>query len=523
MIWFGALFRAIYDLWAATLLYSIVTFLGLIFCLGRWRDAKPIKIPFVLPVLFFMIALVLSFQFSYDRDTTYLEAWGWFFTFLAFYLFINVVEHRADIDRFFRWAGLIVVPLLLICLWQRFVYPGTGHTPTLGLFGYGELLIPFGWIHPGWHLALRYGHWEIHATLINSVILAGFILNWVFYFWTQAPRSFIEKGLASCSLLILILARSWWALAIFLLGLALFYGFPRGWRSMNRKFWLRLLPVALCLLIAVYFKIHHHALTTDAIRSYNPKSRWIYWVTAIKMWKSHPWTGVGLGAYATAYPLFRVAAVENTRFAHGFLLQLFAETGLVGFLMFIYGFYEYMKKRRGMLSFAEPSRSEVALDITLVALFLYSLISIHMDYLLNRFTVFMVLGSTIALSSVPSVQPKKIWLVLMSTSLVLVGAFWLPLLPASQCFISGLQFEQEGNTAGAIRQYEQAIHLDPYLAEGYGRLAYFHQAQFERTGSPDELTTALRYSQEAFRCKKESSLIELHDHLLKIAATHTLR
>ena len=122
-----------------------VTLASLVFCVGRMRDPKPVKLPLFLAIALFLIACRLSLWHTYDLDTSWLEFWGWAFTVLIFYLFINVAESAADVNHFFALAGLIVIPLAVHCIWQRISLSvaGGGHClPRSGLFGYGLLEIP---------------------------------------------------------------------------------------------------------------------------------------------------------------------------------------------------------------------------------------------------------------------------------------------------------------------------------------------------------------------------------------------
>ncbi len=53
-----------------------------------------------------------------------------------------------------------------------------------------------------------YGHWEINGTLVNSVILAGFALAWIFLTYSQCRESGLFYIPLVCGFIILILARS---------------------------------------------------------------------------------------------------------------------------------------------------------------------------------------------------------------------------------------------------------------------------------------------------------------------------
>lgn len=68
------------------------------------------------------------------------------------------------------------------------------------------------------------------------------------------------------------------------------------------------------------------------------KLRLDYWKTGAKMLAGNPITGVGLGNYATAYPKYQDAGAAEVKMAHNDYLQILAETGLLGGLLFV-GFW----------------------------------------------------------------------------------------------------------------------------------------------------------------------------------------
>lgn len=59
--------------------------------------------------------------------------------------------------------------------------------------------------------------------------------------------------------------------------------------------------------------------------------RWSWWRTAFQMIKTHPWFGVGPGAFGEAYPLFRAENWGlNSLYAHNAVLEWTAERGILG-------------------------------------------------------------------------------------------------------------------------------------------------------------------------------------------------
>ncbi|MEW5961034.1 MAG: O-antigen ligase family protein, partial [Chloroflexota bacterium] len=64
--------------------------------------------------------------------------------------------------------------------------------------------------------------------------------------------------------------------------------------------------------------------------------RLAHWQAARQMWRDHPWLGVGFGNYAVVYPAYAVGRWLNPLgHAHNYLLNLGAETGLVGITAYL--------------------------------------------------------------------------------------------------------------------------------------------------------------------------------------------
>ena len=84
--------------------------------------------------------------------------------------------------------------------------------------------------------------------------------------------------------------------------------------------------------------------------------RMAHWWAAYAMWLDHPITGVGVGNYPVAYEMYRMPGwKEALGHAHNILLNVMAETGLVGLTtyillwswVFLYGLMQ-LRKRQGV-------------------------------------------------------------------------------------------------------------------------------------------------------------------------------
>ncbi len=61
-----------------------------------------------------------------------------------------------------------------------------------------------------------------------------------------------------------------------------------------------------------------------------------HWVAALRMWEQAPWFGIGPGNYASVYPLVRIPRWEEALgHAHNIYLNTLAESGLIGFSLFM--------------------------------------------------------------------------------------------------------------------------------------------------------------------------------------------
>lgn len=76
---------------------------------------------------------------------------------------------------------------------------------------------------------------------------------------------------------------------------------------------------------------------TDA--NFAAVERVAHWWAGWQMWEEHPWTGVGIGSYAVAYPQYNLPGWDDALgHAHNFYINIAAETGTVGlaaYLLFV--------------------------------------------------------------------------------------------------------------------------------------------------------------------------------------------
>jgi O-antigen ligase len=95
------------------------------------------------------------------------------------------------------------------------------------------------------------------------------------------------------------------------------------------------------------------------------------WRCALGIFRAHPWVGAGLGSFAEAYQRGGFNLSRGSRFAHDIPLQLLAETGLAGFLLFLWSVFSFARR------FKKPSRWEAwGVGTGLLAFSLFSLLDL---------------------------------------------------------------------------------------------------------------------------------------------------
>jgi O-antigen ligase len=429
-VWFAAFARGAHDVWAATVLFAGISALTLLFAAGRLIDGQAVRLPLGPPTALLIAACWLSVPRAYDIYTSTLEAWGWTFSALAGFLLLNVLPDENTRDRFFRVTGVILVPLCLIALGEHAIY------------------LPDG-----------YGKWEIHATLVNAAVFAGFCLSWTVYF--AADRVFTgRKWLLAFGLLALALSRSLWSFVSLAVGVSvLWHAHIRAFISQRKRLMLFILPACLAVLTAVlYYKLSmRHG-------PYLGVSRLYYWASSIRMLLEHPLTGVGIGSYGAAYGFFKVGEVQNTFYAHNLIFQLISETGAVGIAAALYWAVALSVQIR-------RAKTPVVYAAVLTAIFGFSLVTIHFSYLVNQLVLALFVSAAVWQSDAPGIHVRRLWLLPAAAAVIFLAPFWLRLFAADRLYAGAMIAAREGRAEEARRQLRSSISVHPHHGPSYWALA----------------------------------------------------
>jgi O-antigen ligase len=453
-VWFSVFANAAYDLWAACIIFTALTFLSTLLLIGHHRTRRSINLPFFEPIVFFMAALILSTRYSYDVATSQFETWIWFYSFIAFYLLINSSRALGTSHLFFVCSSVVLLPMAISCVNEQLK-----------------------------------NHWEIHSTLINSIVMSGFVLYWLFPAWGIIKPAWFGRVLLSAALLILILGRSWSAGMSLVIGI-LYYnkGKIKLLHIQKGKVFILCFFLLFVLSCAVLgFKLSHQ--TPD----YYISNRFYWWRSALKMVFANPLTGVGLGAFQTAYPYFRTGTGWGTLYAHSFPLQLISETGVLGFMSFLCL----------SMSIARQINSRLIYQTSLIMVLCYSLININMEYFVNKFMLLLVVAPQLLPNHRDFHLKSGKSIALTTAALFMLVPCWLILWQASTYYVSGTLNEQKQDWVAAKEDYHRAIAINSSYADAYAGLARIYKQSYQQNRSASDLTLWRSNLKEALYWKKD--------------------
>jgi len=211
--------------------------------------------------------------------------------------------------------------------------------------------------------------------------------------------------------------------------------------------------------------------------------RFFIWQGTWEMIKSSPFLGVGGGLFFLRFSLFcpsdyyfQDVAVDATRHAHNEFLQIWAETGIVGLILFlsvvVFFLYQIMYRVK-----REENR-EIALLIKgiisgLVALLVHNLLSMNFRMPTSFIWFYLILGLVYGCYTKKEViipHKRAYWFIFLYFLLFYFLTF-KPLL-AQYYFRKGVTMRSEQKLKEAVSCYQKALKWDPSSVRVQYRLAF---------------------------------------------------
>jgi O-antigen ligase/polysaccharide polymerase Wzy-like membrane protein len=191
-------------------------------------------------------------------------------------------------------------------------------------------------------------------------------------------------------------------------------------------------------------------------------NRWRWWQEAWTLWKDAPLGGKGAATFEVARRGIRVGSITTTE-PHNIALQFLAETGIVGFLLFIGAVVASTGAAVCAVRRAEGAErgASAALALGLGAYVLHALVDIDWEFVAVSGPAFFVLGALVGLGARRQVRVSRpLWVV---AALVGVGVLYSLVAPyASSRLVDSSYSELAADrSARAVSDARAARGLDP--------------------------------------------------------------
>jgi len=224
-------------------------------------------------------------------------------------------------------------------------------------------------------------------------------------FLARQQKSFF-KALALCNIILLsvvnILTFSRGNFIAFIVIVMMYLASQRRFKSMAGFGVLIILVVVVCLFLPYPFSKFGEQLVPAPGKSIFSPYILNRWVTTWRMVRAHPFVGLGFQHFRIEFAQFypgQETVVWEKMIADNMYLTLLAETGILGFLGFIYFLFNWVKKgiqKFASLKTAEDEKRQLFVVLLALTGFLLNLAGYEMFYWSNQYFLFCILMGLLA-------------------------------------------------------------------------------------------------------------------------------
>jgi len=496
LVVFCALASGAHDLWAATLahLAALGLLASMLFKRCWGEDAPGLSPKTLLAAAIVLGALTLSFLQSVHPEESRLALWDWAAAVAVFLTALHLFAEERPLRDILSIAAPLAVLECAVILYQHGVFAQKPDVPQglKPLFFYVISL-------------------QVPGTLVNSSVATAFLLLWTPVFVSQAlqerakdgrwPRLWTAAGLGAVWGILAL--NSNWGLVCLAAGAPLMAG-PRPVFD-----WIRLRPrlaaassvtalLALGALLAWKFG-HAHNMNAHPLPPGETTRRLYWWASGLKMFLDHPWLGVGLGNFPSAYLAYKVGNVQNTLYPHNVIVELLAETGILTSACLAAVLLWGLSKLSGAWKAVEP-RWPFLLGLLMFALF--GTVGLSIEYLVNL----LVCGLFLGIAAAPAVKtlwrPRRSVLVVFAALCVFSLPFQIAPFLADRTCVDARGLLQAGDAASATRRFASAAKLDPLSCEARRGLAQALYRLHLLSGRAQDLEAAVAQQKKAIQLNR---------------------
>lgn len=276
----------------------------------------------------------------------------------------------------------------------------------------------------------------------------------------------------------------------------------------------------------IFFVIVSAVMVAGIVYAFYMKAGWnsfsgrfIWWKTALLMFKDSPLSGIGFGNYGALFTYYRPEPVLNTLFAHNIFLQIAAETGIAGILCFASAFYIVIKNT--VISFKNKSNDFVHLKAVCVSVLLFLIFNIteYSFYIPVCLIAFFALCGFLCNSEIEKRNKKfPYWLIILPV-LFFVSLSLFPAL-AERYYEQGKRYAANKDYEKAKESYLKSVKYDPKNPE-YLHFAADCNFKLYIMGSRNEES----YLDETIKLELQSEKLYMHSAQIKagIANLYSLK
>jgi len=499
LIFFLPLAFGAVEVWATTVMQLAVLFMAACWFLKmlNQRQLCFFTTPLNLPIFIFIVFCLLQYAgLSIYKHATKIELFKLLCYAAAFFIVVNNIKTRKRINRIITSiiiSGFIIAILGLVAKYGQtgkiyWLKDSSGMGGSLGLYvnrnnfaGFMIMIIP-----------LTLGMLLADGKRAKGALYGFMGIIMVISLFSSQSRTGIIGFLVSLIFMSLMLAA-------------------------RKHLYKKALIILTCAVLAVFFlSFIFIAMTIGGERLLtllNPiramaESRWTLWKDTFRIIRAFPFFGTGLGTFQHAFTQYKTIKVPTFFFyAENEYLQLLSETGLVGFLLFLWGVLAFAGRiaYRLFWPFSPEKRRDpyvIALGIgtlgSILALSIHIFTQFDLHIPSNAFLISIIAGLAITIAhnkfhegSEDSTLPKKVRHIPRKISQVgyfaIAGLLILFSVPVSKIYLAdryaetgrlekaaglqpncsryhyllGREYEEMDRQNNALDEYKRAIELEP--------------------------------------------------------------
>jgi len=275
-----------------------LVFIGLVIKLIKEREGlKYLKTGMELSILLYLLANLISILFSHNMNISWQAFGEVIIPVLIYYMIFNSVTRLELVKKIFIFFILSISIASIYSIYQHYFLEIERAS--------------------GFFLTLTYGS--------IMVLILPLLITFNFNDLSMKNRllSLITLGITSLSLIFTNTRGTWLAILGGVAFLSIF-------KNKKLIIWFMVLVILALALIPSFYQ---RASTIIDLDNSSNKERLLMWKSAFNMFRDYPLTGVGLGMFSELYPkkyMLPEARVKKRHYAHNIVMNILAETGIIG-------------------------------------------------------------------------------------------------------------------------------------------------------------------------------------------------